>query len=74
MSQDPLEPLEECQERVHELEEENSLLKESASTFGHLAERLRARLEEVRRPAEQAPAEPRRQDDQRTTDEDRNPS
>jgi hypothetical protein len=41
--------LEECLERVKNLEDENRQLRESSWTFGELAERLRALLGEERR-------------------------
>jgi hypothetical protein len=41
--------LETCEEEVRRLEEENAQLRESAQTFGDLAERLRTTLETERR-------------------------
>ena len=38
--------LEECKDRNRKLEEENELLRESAETFGNLADRLSERLRE----------------------------
>ena len=37
--------LEECKERNRQLEEENELLRESAETFGALADRLNEKLQ-----------------------------
>jgi hypothetical protein len=42
-------PLEDCMETVHRLEEENEALRESAGAFGQLAERLNRTLQEERR-------------------------
>jgi len=38
-----------CLERIRELEEENEHLREAASTFGELAERLKRALDSERR-------------------------
>jgi cell division septum initiation protein DivIVA len=42
-------PLEDCMETVHRLEEENEQLRQSAGAFGQLAERLNRALQEERR-------------------------
>jgi hypothetical protein len=42
-------PLEDCIETVHRLEEENEHLRKSAGAFGQLAERLNRTLQEERR-------------------------
>jgi uncharacterized protein (DUF4415 family) len=41
--------LQECEEKVKELEEENSHLRESSYAFGQLAERLNETLQQERR-------------------------
>ena len=41
--------LQECEEKVKELEEENSHLRESSHAFGQLAERLNQTLQQERR-------------------------
>ena len=45
----PIKELQECEEKVKELEEENQHLRESSHAFGQLAERLNKTLEEERR-------------------------
>ena len=41
--------VEECHELIHDLREENSMLRRSASDFGRLAERLNRDLQQERR-------------------------
>ena len=43
--------LQECEEKVKQLEEENQHLREASSAFGQLAERLNTTLEKERRTA-----------------------
>ena len=49
--------LEACKARIRELEEVTEILRESAQAFGALADRLNARLREVRRRETPARAE-----------------
>jgi hypothetical protein len=49
---DPRDPLEVCMETIHQLREENELLRKSAWAFGQLAERLNHTLQERRTGAE----------------------
>ncbi len=51
----PDEALTDCEQKVEELREENAQLRESAETFGNLAERLNAE----RRAAKGLPAKPK---------------
>jgi hypothetical protein len=41
--------IEECHEMIHHLLEENAALRQSGASFGHLAERLNAELQDERR-------------------------
>ena len=43
--------LQECEDKVRQLEEENQHLREASDTFGQLAERLNVTLQEERRTA-----------------------
>jgi hypothetical protein len=49
---DQRDPLEVCMETIHQLREENELLRKSAGAFGQLAERLNRTLQERRMGAE----------------------
>jgi predicted RNase H-like nuclease (RuvC/YqgF family) len=48
----PDKALQECEEKLKQLEEENQHLRESSDAFGQLAERLNVTLQEERRNAE----------------------
>jgi len=62
--------LQECEEKVKELEEENQHLRESSDAFGQLAERLNVTLKEERRTAESDRRQRARQGGDRRTQRD----
>jgi hypothetical protein len=49
---DQRDPIDVCMETIHQLKEENELLRKSARAFGQLAERLNRTLQERRAGAE----------------------
>ena len=62
----PLEhALQECEDKVKELEEENDHLRESSHAFGQLAERLNKTLQEERRAGVERRQSPRPNGDRR---------
>lgn len=65
MKQKPPQSLDECHERVQELEDENQALRQSANAFGQLAERLRDQLELERRTHPDRRSKPRSGPDRR---------
>jgi dsDNA-specific endonuclease/ATPase MutS2 len=63
----PLEhALQECEDKVRQLEEENQHLRDSSHAFGQLAERLNRTLEQERRLGVERRESPRPGDDRRS--------
>lgn len=66
--------VEECHELIHRLQEENELLRRSASDFGRLAERLNRDLQAERRLGHERRMATRGTHDRRTVASDRSGS